>query len=239
MWQQHLLLYSLQYDLISMDIQALWWESKQKITGGIKMMPADCRSENHISTFSCLSALSEQSSRFTLSSPWTELHNCIIWRNRACIQVLTVTAGHHARYWQRLSVGLPLHPIATKMFQDRRTDPGGDDDLRVHPPLTRGAASCSWRWRGGVLTTSLAALLRSANLKMYPWIKECDHTPLTKQSEAQTMFNHLCTFTKGVLYEICLEKVQNLSLFLAHEQACCHSNTAVAGITLAGAAAAC
>lgn len=34
-------------------------------------------------------------------------------------------------------------------------------------------------------------------------------------------------------------KVQILSLFLAHERACCHSNTAMAGITLTDAAAAC
>lgn len=53
------------------------------------------------------------------------------------------------------------------------------------------------------------------------------------------MFDLLCTFKNGVFCEIFLEKLQNLSLFLAHEQACCHSNTAVAGITLAGAAAAC
>lgn len=35
-----------------------------------------------------------------------------------CIQVLAATAEHHARYWQLLGVGLPLHPIATQMFQD-------------------------------------------------------------------------------------------------------------------------
>lgn len=75
---------------------------------------------------------------------------------------------------------------------------------------------------------------------MYPPIKERDHTPLAKQSEAQAVFDdQLCTYRNGVLCEIFLEKVQNLSLFRAHERACCHSNTAVAGITLTDAAAAC
>lgn len=46
----------------------------------------------------------------------------------------------HSRTTRTLSVGLPLHPIATEMFQDGRTDPGGDDNLWIHP--SQNAQNC-------------------------------------------------------------------------------------------------
>lgn len=69
-------------------------------------------------------------------------------------------SNHHARSRQ-LGVGLPLHPIATEMFQDGRTDPGGDDDLRIHP--FSNACSCIMqpalvRWSHSQKATSLANL---------------------------------------------------------------------------------